>query len=381
MANRRGNHEGSLYFHKTRSRWCAQLSLNGHRITKYAKTRVECREWMKETLAKIDVGLTYEGTQYTVERFIEIWLNGKELSRRPNTVLQYKQLTNQHILPYLGKMKLQDVHPGHIKQLYALKRDEGRGARTVQLIHAVLHNVFKQAVREGILGRNPAEAVERPRVEQSEMKILTEEQSRQFLIAVEGSRFKAIYYLALTTGMREGELLGLKWSDLNQNKGSLFVQRQLQQIAGQGYVLVPPKTKAGRREIKLGQGTLLQLEAHRERQKIEQAAADERWQDNDLIFPNSLGTPLDHKPILTEFKRILKHTGLPNIRFHDLRHTSLSTLMENGTPVNTVQRRAGHAMASTTMNIYGHATIHSQDEAAEKIEELLSPIAVKLQSE
>ena len=380
MANRRGNREGSLYFHKTRSRWCAQVSLNGHRVTKYGKTRGECREWMKEMLAKIDTGLTYEGTHVTVQSFIEMWLKGKELSRRPKTVLQYEQVVSQHIMAYLGKLRLQDVHPSHIKQLYALKRDEGRGDRTVQLIHTILHNIFKQAVREGILGRNPVDAVERPKVEQSEMQTLKEEQSREFLIAASGSSFEAIYYLALTTGMREGELLGLKWSDLDRNKSILFVQRQLQHIPGQGYTLVPPKTKSGRREIKLGRGTLLELEAHEERQKAQKAVIGDAWQDNDLIFPNSHGKPLDNKRLRSEFKRILKTAGLPNIRFHDLRHTSLSTLMDNGTPVNTVQRRAGHAMASTTVNIYGHATARSQDDAAEKIEELVIPIAVKLQS-
>jgi len=380
MANRRGNHEGSLYFHKTRNRWCAQVTLNGHRITKYGKTRVECREWIKEMIAKVNAGLTYEGMQFTVEGFLEAWLNGKELSRRPKTVLQYRQVAHQHILPQIGGMQLQDVHPSHLKQLYALKRDEGRGARTVQLIHAVLHNAFKQAVLEGILGRNPADAVERPRVEQSEMQTLHENQARQFLLAAMGSPFETIYYLALTSGMREGELLGLKWSDLDLNKSTLFVQRQLQQIPGQGYVLVPPKTKAGRREIKLGQGTLTQLEAHRERQKLAKTNAGEKWQENDFIFPTSLGTPLDHKRVRKEFKRILKSANLPNIRFHDLRHTSLNALLDHDVPVNAVQKRAGHATPSTTVNIYGHATARSQEDAAEKIEELVSPIAVKLQS-
>jgi integrase len=276
-------------------------------------------------------------------------------------------------------MRLQDVHPSHIKQLYGLKRDEGRGARTIQLIHTILHNIFKQAVREGILGRNPIDAVERPKVEQSETWTLKEEQARQFLIAATGTRFETIYYLALTTGMREGELLGLKWSDLDRNKSILFVQRQLQRIPGQGYVLVPPKTKAGRRDIKLGRGTLLQPQAHEEQQKVQRAATSDAWQNNDLIFPTRLGKPLDNKRVRSEFKRILNAASLPDIRFHDLRHTSLSTLMDNGTPVNTVQRRAGHAKASTTVNIYGPATARSQEDAADKIEELVTPIAVKIE--
>jgi len=378
MAKKRGNHEGSIYRRKD-GRWCAQVSLQGRRLTKYAKTQSECRAWIKEMLQQIDAGLSFEGTHVTLARFVGTWLDGKELSRRPKTVQQYRQIARQHILPVLGRMRLQDIQPAHIKQLYALKQKEGRGARTIQLIHAVLHNALKQAVREGLLGRNPASAVERPKVEQSEMRIFNEEQIQQFLIAASGSSFEAVYYLALATGMREGELLGLKWSDIDWNKGVLFVQRQLQQISGQGYVFSPPKTRSGRRKIKVGSVTLKQLEAHQERQTLEKAVAGERWQEHDLVFPTTLGTPLDHKRVRNEFKSILKQAGLPAIRFHDLRHTSLNALLDMGLPVNTVQGRAGHAKPSTTVNIYGHATARLQTEAAEKIEELITPVQIKLQ--
>ena len=380
MARRRGNHEGSLYFHKSRGRWCAQVSIDGKRLTKYSRTQKECRDWMKGMLAKIESGLTFDGTRITVGDFIDTWLEGKELSRRSKTVLQYRQIAKQHIVPILGQLRLQDVSPSHIKQLYAMKREEGRGARTIQLIHAVLHNVLKQAVRERILGHNPMDAVERPKVEQPEMRVWDEEQIRQFLISAYGSVFEAAYYLALSTGMREGELLGLKWSDVDWNKATLFVQRQLQYIKGQGYVFVPPKTKAGKRKIKVGSSTLKYLEAHRSQQAIQKTLAEGRWQENNLIFPTTIGTPLDCRRLTKEFRRPLKRAGLPPICFHHLPHSSLNTLMDNEVPVNTVQRRAGHAKPSTTVNIYGHSTARSHDAAAEKIEELITPIAVKLQS-
>ncbi len=380
MARRRGSHEGSLYFNTRRKCWVAQVSLEGHRLTKYGKTQRECRMWLKDLVGKIDGGLTYEGAQLTLERFVEIWLKGKELARRPNTVHQYEQIAKQHILPVIGHMHLQEIHPAHIKQLYYLKKTEGRGPRTIQLIHSTLHNVFKQAVREGILIRNPVDAIERPKVEQAEMRILNEEQVHDFLIAATGSIFEAIYYLALSTGMREGELLGLKWADLDWNKGVLFVQRQLQLVQGKEFVMSPPKTKAGRRQIQLGPVALKHLDEHQKRQALQRAAAGDRWKENDLIFPTTIGTPLDHKRVTGEFKNILKRAGLPDIRFHDLRHTSISFLLEMGMPVNTVQRRAGHAMASTTINIYGHAMAGTQMEAAEKIEEWITPVAIKVQS-
>jgi integrase len=378
MAKRRGNHEGGLYRRRD-GLWCAQVSLNGHRLTKYSKSRTECHNWIRLTLAKIEAGLTYEGTQFTLEHFIEGWLNGKELSRRPSTVNGYRRYVRLYILPILGEELLQNILPSHINRLYKQMKDGGKGARTIQLVHATLHAAFNQAVREGYLGRNPVNAVERPKVERIEFQILNEDQARQLLLAASGSPFETIFYLALTTGMRKGELLGLQWSDLDEVKGILHIQRQLQQIPRKGSFLVPTKTRAGRRIINLGQGTLSQLKAHRERQEKLKATAGEQWQENDLIFTTSIGTFLDQSRVSKEFKSLLKSAGLPSIRFHDLRHTSISFLLGMGTPVNAVQHRAGHSKASVTTDVYGHSLDVSQREAAEKMEELVKPNAVKLQ--
>jgi integrase len=377
MAKRRGNHEGSIYRRKD-GLWCAQVSLNGHRLTKYGKSQSECRDWIKQTQIRIEGGLTYNGTHLTLARFLDGWLHGKELARRPSTVNGYRRYAGLYIIPKLGKERLQDILPAHIKQLYALMKQEGRGARTIQLVHVTLHAAFKQAVREGYLGRNPLEAVDRPKVEQMEFKILTGDQVRQLLIAASGSAFETLFYLALTTGMRKGELLGLKWSDLDQDKGVLHIQRQLQQIPRKGFSLVPTKTKAGRRLIKLGQGTLLQLAAHRERQVKLRSVSGDQWPENDLIFTTGVGTFLDQSKVSKELKRLLQKAGLPSIRFHDLRHTSISFLLGMGTPVNAVQHRAGHSKASVTTDVYGHSLDESQEAAAEKIEELVTPIAGKL---
>jgi integrase len=378
MARRRANNEGSLYRRKD-GLWCAQISLDGRRLTKYGKSQKECREWIKEMISKIDGGLTFEATQLTVERFFETWLNGKELSRRYGTVDNYRKTLNSYVLPKIGKMRLQEIGPTQIKQLYSLLKEEGKSARSVQAVHVVLHCALKQAVREGLIGRNPVDAVDRPRVEQAELQILNEDQARQFLIAASGSPFETIFYLALTTGMRKGELLGLKWADLDRGKGTLHIQRQLQQVGWGGSTLVPPKTKSGRRKIKLGPSTLAQLEAHRERQELLKAAAGNQWQENDLMFTTRIGTFADQSKLSKEFKRILKEAQLPSIRFHDLRHTSISFLLEMGLPVNTVQHRAGHSKASVTVDIYGHAMVGTQNQAAERIDELVAPIAVKLQ--
>jgi len=356
----------------------AQVSLNGRRLTKYAKTQRECRDWIKETLTKISNGLTFQSSRITLESFMSTWLDGKELSRRPQTVLQYRALAKQYIIPQMGKMRLQDIQPNYLKRLYLSMKEEGRGARTVQMIHTLMHAVLKQAVKEGILGRNPADAVERPKVEQAERHILTEGQARQLIIATMGTRYGTLIYMALMTGMREGELLGLKWSDVDWDKGQLHIQRQLQRLKVNGSGLVPPKTKAGKRIIVLGQETVDRLARHHEAQELQKMANRARWEENELIFPNTIGKPENWRNMYADYKDLLHENGLPDISFHDLRHTSLSFLLDMGTPINTVQQRAGHSKASITTDTYGHSLAHSEQVAAEMLEELLTPVAVKL---
>ena len=380
MARRRANNEGSIFYRESRKEWVAEVSLKGMRLTKYAKTQRECRDWVKETLTKIGNGLTFSGTQVTLSKFVDSWLNGKELSIRPQTVSAYRALVKQHIMPLMGEMRLQDIQPTHLKQLYLSKKEEGRGARTVQVIHMVMHAVLRQAVKEGILGRNPADAVQRPKVETAERHILTEEQAQQLIIATENTRYGTLIYMALMTGMREGELLGLKWSDLDWTKGQLYIQRQLQVKKVNGSVMVPPKTKAGVRHIKLGPGTLGRLVSHRELQELLKDGNQARWEENDLIFPNTIGKPMSARNMYEDYKALLKENGLPAINFHALRHTALSIMLDMGTPVNTVQKWAGHSMASVTTDTYGHSMAHAENEVAARLEELLTPVAVKLQS-
>jgi len=376
MARRRANQEGTIFYRESRRKWVAEVTLNGRRITKYANSQRECRDWIHEMRIKIGKGLTFTGTQVTLEKFAKTWLAGKELSLRSGTIDQYRQIVEQHILPTIGKMRLQDISPAHLKHLYLAKKEAGEGARTVQMIHAVMYNMLKRAMKEGVLGRNPADAVERPKVEETERRILSEEQARQLVIATMDKRLGTLIYLALITSMREGELLGLKWSDLDWKKGQLHVQRQVQRITGEGLVFVPPKTKAGQRKIKLGQGALERLAAHRSEQELLKAAQRERWEENDLIFPNNLGRPMGCENMISEFKQLLAENGLPKIRFHDLRHTSISFLLDSGTPVNTVQKRAGHSKASVTTDTYGHSLARAEEEAAERIEEMITPVPV-----
>lgn len=251
----------------------------------------------------------------------------------------------------------------------------GASARTVLLIHAVLRRALNQALKLGVIGRNPALAVIRPKLKHIEMKVLTDSQVRTLLSAATGDRFEVLYWLAVATGLRQGELLGLKWADVDWVNRRLRIQRQVQRIRG-GLVFSEPKTAAGRRVIALGAATIQALKKQQFFQVGRIHDIGSLWQDYDLIFPSSIGTPLDPSNLYHSFKQLLKKAGLPNIRFHDLRHTAATLMLQQGTHPKIVQERLGHSDISMTLNTYSHVLPVMQDEVAEKLDELLTPINV-----
>ncbi len=240
--------------------------------------------------------------------------------------------------------------------------------------HAVLYCSLEQAVRWGMIDRNPADAVIRPKPCRKEIQTLNSHQARQFLIAAQGSRYEALYYLAITTGLRAGELLGLKWDDLDLTKGHLHVQRQVQRVPGSGLALLEPKSAAGRRVVVLGQTMMTILEAHFKRQEYLRSFAGERWQERGMMFTSKIGTCLDHRNVYREFKAILRKAGLPDIRFHDLRHTAATLMLQEGIHPKIVQERLRHAQIYITMDTYSHVLPTMQDEAAKKMDKLIAPI-------
>jgi len=188
----------------------------------------------------------------------------------------------------------------------------------------------------------------------------------------------ALYHLAVVTGMRQGELFGLKWSDLKWSSGILYIQRQVQRVPGQSWKFIEPKTKAGRRPVKLGEGTLQIFGEHQERQHLRMTLIGDRWQEYDLVLPSSVGTPLHPSNLHKDFFGVLEAAGIPRIRFHDLRHTAASLMLNHGILVIVVSKILGHAKPSTTLDIYGHLIHEMQAEAARIMDELLTPIRVEM---
>ena len=222
MAKKRGNNEGSIY-KRSNGTWRAQVTLQGERLNFTAKTKREAQEWLRKTLDEIDNGLNFESTKTTLTIFMEEWLISIEPALRYNTIKQYQQITRQYILPTLGNYRLRDIKPEHIQRLYNNMVKKGYGLLTVQLVHSVLHRSLVHAVKLDLLARNPNDATTPPKPKRKEMLFLDENQAQQFLIAskTQNDRFYTLYYMAIATGMRQGELLGLKWADLDWEKGEL----------------------------------------------------------------------------------------------------------------------------------------------------------------
>ena len=379
MAKKRGNNEGSIYRRKNGA-WRAMVTLQGRRLTHTAKTKSLCQDWLRRTLDEVDNGMTFDSTQVSLGKFMEDWLVTVEPSLRYNTFRRYQQVTNQHICPVLGEHRLRELKPEHIQSLYIGMVKNGLGLRTIRHTHAIIHRALVHAVKLGLISRNPDDATTPPRPIRKEMQFLNENQVQQLLITakIRNDHLYALYYLAIATGMRQGELLGLKWADLNWDKSALQVQRQLTKKKGGGREFALPKTRAGIRRIDLGNESLQVLKEHHQKQYQLIVATGIQWQDHDLIFPTSIGTPMYGENLIKRFKQLLNEAGLPDIRFHDLRHTAASLMLNNGIPVIIVSRRLGHSQPSITMDVYGHLSPGKQQEAASLIDQLLTPIQIEI---
>lgn len=272
----------------------------------------------------------------------------------------------------LGRILLKDLRPDQVQKLYTDKLAGGTSPRTTRLIHAVLHRALNHALKLGLVVRNVSNAATLPKVPRKEMKTLDDYQVRHLIQVAEGTRFQTLFWIAVTTGLRKGEILGLKWHDLDWNTGRIQIQRQVQRRKGEGLVFCEPKSASGRRVITLGQATLERLREHKKKQYQEKILTGEKWQDNDLIFPSPIGTPLDQSNVTKVYKECLSAADLPNIRFHDLRHTAATLMLQQGINPKIVQERLGHADISLTLNTYSHVLPSMQDEVAEKMDELLT---------
>jgi integrase len=231
MAKRiRGKNEGSIS-KRSNGRWRAQVSpVNGRRISRDFKTKPEAQVWLRQMQGDLEQGFDYQGSKTLLKDYLDKWLEISRTALRPKTAHDYERNLRKHVLPQLGEVTLKDLTPFKMEKFYAQLIEAGVGVRTVRLIHSILHRALEKAVIHGLLTRNPTAHATLPRYKHGEMQVLDEMQVNQFLVAAIGSPFEALYHLAVKTGMRQGELFGLKWSDLKPGNGLLYVRRQVQSV-------------------------------------------------------------------------------------------------------------------------------------------------------
>jgi integrase len=367
---RRGHGEGSIYLRKD-GRWAASISLGGRkRKTFYGKTRKEVQEQLKVELHEQQQGKLVTGPRQNVKQFLTYWLEDVQKSSvRLRTYQRYEMQLRRHILPAIGNMQLSKLAPQHIQAFYAQMLQNGLAPQTVRLLHAMLHKAFDYAVSVGLLARNVCDIVSLPRIEKYEARSLTLEQVQQLLSAAKGHRVEALWVLVLVTGMRRGEMLGLKWSDINLDTGVISVQRSLVDVKG-GIIESKPKSSKGYRSILLPSFAVDALRAHKERQIALRESAI-KWKEGDYVFCTSHGTPFAAANLRTMFKSLLQSAGLPDIRFHDLRHSVATLLLSIGTHPKVVQELLGHGQIGMTMDTYSHVMPTLQRDTMARLDDLL----------
>ncbi|MCZ2849707.1 tyrosine-type recombinase/integrase [Modestobacter sp. VKM Ac-2978] len=373
---KRANGEGSV-FRRSDGRWSGEVSYRDEygtmkRRTVYGRTQTEVRSKMKVLRERLDAGAPVKDTTMSLSAWLEDW-STKALpasDRKQATIDLYATIARKHLVPALGTRPLDRIRPSDVEALIVFKRRAGLAPSTVRTIYTVLRAALDIAVRDGLLGRNPAAAVRRPAVERQDAAFLTVDDAHRLLDSMRGERLEPLFRLMLATGLRRGEALGLHWSDVDLDGGTLRVRWTLTRTS-KGLQLGEPKTEKSRRSVPLPRSTVTALRAHRRQQATEQLAAGEAWRDSDLLFTTEVGTPLEPRNVLRRFETLAERAGLRDVHLHTLRHSAASFLLAAGTHTKVVQEHLGHSSYAITADIYSHVAPEQRREAADRLDEAL----------
>ena len=351
---RRGHYEGSVYYDKDKDRWVAAVSIApGKRKKFYFEKKQDAIRKKSEALRDLERGALVTGTQRKLGEYLIDWLDNVHKSKlRIGTYVNYKKKV-QYIVDGLGDVWLHKLTPEQVQDFLQKKLDEGLSSKTVHEIHGVLRVALKKAVRWGIVSKNVCDVVDPPVIVSREAVPLSVEQARALVEHVRGHRLEVLLAMAIVTGMRRGELLALRWSDIDFEHRRLLVLHSVDYIAGYGYVVGKPKTAAGKRWVSFPAFLFDMLKQHQVQQSELKSTA-KKWEDHDLVFPNLSGGYLHPNHMGETFKKLLKEANLPHIHFHDLRHSAATILLSMGVHVKVIQELLGHTDISITLGVYGH---------------------------
>ena len=369
---RRGNGEGSIV-HRADGRWTAYVTLDdGRRKYFYAKTRAEVARKLAGGIHSHDNHLPIPSDELTVASYLSEWIEGTRSHLKPATWMSYESIVRVHLIPALGRYRITRLRPQDVSQFITAKLEEGLSPRRVEYLRAVLRKALNDAVRWDLVLRNVAALSTPPRVEHKEVHPFTPDEARQFLESVRGADLEPLYVLAICTGLRQGELLALRWSDVDLAAGRVHVRRSLQRAKG-APMFSSPKTERSRRSVPLPGRATVALQELAQRQgkvSVENAAATTEA----LVFCGAGGAPLLPSSVSHSFTAAVAAAGLRHQRFHDLRHACASYLLAEGVSARVVMEMLGHSQITLTLQTYSHLMPGATDAAATGIDRALGSL-------
>lgn len=364
---------GSVFLRKD-GRWEAKFKVEetGKYKSLYAATEKEAYKLLEDAKYQQKQGTLATGRDQTVKQFLEYWLEDveKPTTRRLNTYINVRSLVHAHLIPDLGHIRLRSLAANDLQSLYAKKLRAGTSASLVVAVNGVLHKALEHARLLKIVSVNVAQGVALPHMEKYKGPVLEVEQARVLLEKAKERNLDVIIALAVVTAMRRGEILGLRWADIDLVKGELQIARTLSYRVGYGFFENDPKSKTSERPIILPRFLIGLLSGWQVRQVELKVAAGSDWVERGLVFPDAKGKFIVPDTLLYRFHRLLEDIGLPRMRFHDLRHSAATILLSMGVPANMVQELLGHSNVSITLGIYGHVLPSTRRETIDKLEGL-----------
>lgn len=385
--SRRAIGEGTVY-QRPDGKWIGEATIGwdgGKRRRRrvVTETQREARARLRRIQDAIRDSAPIAADRLTVAQWLNEWLEKEARPRvRPRTFDGYRTIVVHHLAPYFAKVKLRDLEPRHVRDYLATKATQGSrkellSAQTLHHHHAVLRRALQVAESYGYVQRNVAKLASPPTIHRPEVAPLTPEQSTKFLAAIAGMRDEHLYHVAMATGLRQSELLGLRWEDVDFEGATLSVRTTLQRYGG-AYHLDPPKTSRSARTLALPAPIAAALRAQRRRQRVERVAAGPTWQGGrwGLVFTTGHGTPMSGSDLTKRFQAALSRAALPRVRFHDLRHGAATYLLAAGVDLRVVMEIMGHSTITTTANTYAHVLPRLQREAADRLGAMLFPAAM-----
>lgn len=377
-ARKRGAGEGSIY-HRSDGLWVARLVVGRHpdgkldRRTVSAKTRSECQKKLDELRTRAAAGtLTDLATErMTTADFLSRWLEWTRGSIRDTSWERYEGIVRVHLSPALGKAKLADLRPQHLQKLYADKRADGLSPRTVRYIHATLRRALGQAVRWGVVSRNVATLVDPPRLQRAELHPPTNAHVRKLLDTAREheDQLAPLWTVAVYSGCRLGEILGLQWPDVDLQGGRITIRRTLVATRNLEPVYGEPKTRRSQRTVSLPPEAIEALQTQLAHQAERQAKSGVDYAEYNLVFATRIGTPFRARNVQRDFKLALKRAGLEqSIRFHDLRHFAATLMLGAGVHPKVASERLGHSTVGITLDLYSHVVEGLDVDAAERMQ-------------